>query len=201
MSVFLAAPDLRRLLDFFVLNRPTAPADLTAPRFERRWFRIGAMAFQIMFVGYYLFTQISGGWRVYKSTYIHPPRPPLYGLYEVETFIRNGRELPPLITDATRWRKVIVQFQAGLSVKMMDDSVQSFGTEYDAAKNAVILTVGGDKNRKYPLSYSRPDSDHLLLEGTLVKDPVSVRLRKIDASKFLLLSRGFHWINEVPFNR
>jgi len=36
-----------------------------------------------------------------------------------------------------------------------------------------------------------------LLEG----DGKSIRLRQIDASKFLLVSRGFHWINETAFNR
>jgi len=28
-----------------------------------------------------------------------------------------------------------------------------------------------------------------------------VKLQRVDPSKTLLLSRGFHWINEVPFNR
>jgi hypothetical protein len=31
--------------------------------------------------------------------------------------------------------------------------------------------------------------------------PVSIELRQIDPAKFLLFSRGFHWINEYPFNR
>lgn len=30
---------------------------------------------------------------------------------------------------------------------------------------------------------------------------LAIRLRKIDPSKFPLLNRGFHWINEYPFNR
>ena len=30
---------------------------------------------------------------------------------------------------------------------------------------------------------------------------VRVRLRKIDTSWFRLISRGFHWISEFPFNR
>ena len=30
---------------------------------------------------------------------------------------------------------------------------------------------------------------------------LAARLKRIDDSKFLLKSRGFHWINEFPFNR
>jgi uncharacterized membrane protein YphA (DoxX/SURF4 family) len=201
MAVFLAARDLRRLFDFFVFNRPTSPADLIAPRFGRRWLRVATMVFPVLFVGYHLFGQIKGDWDAYKARYINPQRPPLYGLYEVESFVRNGRELPPLVTDATRWRKLVVQSQTALNIKMMDDSITNFGTEYDAAKNTVSLTVGSDKSKKYPLAWSRPDADHLLLEGALAKDALSVRLRKIDTSTFRLLSRGYHWINELPFNR
>jgi len=201
MAAYLAARDLGRLFDFFVLNRPAASADLTAPRFERRWLRIGAVVFQVLFVSYHLFGQIKGDWDGYKARYINPQRPPLYGLYEVESFVRNGQELPPLITDATRWRKVAVQSQTAFNIKMMDDSIANFGTEYDAAKNTVSLTAGSDKNRKYPLAWSRPDADHLVLQGTLAQDALSVRLRKIDTSTFRLLNRGYHWISEFPFNR
>ena len=52
-------------------------------------------------------------------------------------------------------------------------------------------------NGKEILLSSRPDANHVSLEG----DGKSIRLRQIDASKFLLLSRGFYWINEIPFNR
>jgi hypothetical protein len=49
--------------------------------------------------------------------------------------------------------------------------------------------------------YSHSDADHLLLEGKLQADLLSVHLRRVDPSAFLLASRGFHWINELRFNR
>jgi hypothetical protein len=33
------------------------------------------------------------------------------------------------------------------------------------------------------------------------RNPVRMRLRRVDPDAFLLRSRGFHWINEVPLNR
>ena len=119
---------------------------------------------------------------------------PFYGLYDVESFTRNGREVPPLTTDATRWRKLIVEFPANITVKMMNDSVRGFPAEYDPNKNVVKLNQS-------PFVWSHPDADHLVLEGKLGSDDLKVRLKTIDVSKFLLLSRGFHWINEFPFNR
>ena len=201
MAVFLAAPDLRRLLNFLVLNRATEPAGLPAPRFGRRWMRIGAAVFQFLFVGYFLYGEISSGWSGYKETYIHPKRPELYGLYDVESFSRNGQELPPLITDAVRWKRVAIEYPAYIGIQLMDDSPKGYPAEYDAAKKTIALSETADNKRKSVMTYSRPDANHTVLEGSLGSDTISVRLRKIDPSKFLLVSRGFHWINELPFNR
>jgi uncharacterized membrane protein YphA (DoxX/SURF4 family) len=201
MALFLAAPDLRRLLNFLVLNRVAEPSDLSAPRFDRRWMRIGALVFQILFVSYDLYGEVHGGWTAYAETYIHPKRPPIYGLYEVETFARNGQELPPLTTDKTRWKKVAIQYPTYLGIRMMDDSPKGYSAEYDAAKNTVALTEAANKSNKSVLTYSIPDADHLALAGSLGSDTLTIRLHKVDASKFLLVNRGFHWINELPFNR
>jgi hypothetical protein len=78
---------------------------------------------------------------------------------------------------------------------MTDDTTQFFQTDYDAARSTVTL------NKKDTLAWTRPDADHVSLNGTLAGSPVTIGLRKIDTGKFLLLSRGFHWINETPINR
>ena len=135
----------------------------------------------------------------YKRVFVNPVRPPLYGLYEVETFVRNGAELPPLTTDVTRWRKFVVQFPGNLALRMMDDSPRFYQMKVDEAQNRITLSAG--TREAGALTYSRPDADHLTLQGTLHDQKVDIRMRKIDASKFLLVNRGFNWINERPFNR
>ena len=44
---------------------------------------------------------------------------------------------------------------------------------------------------------AEPDEDLELDDAEAVK----VRLRHYGPDKFLLSSRGFHWINEVPYNQ
>jgi hypothetical protein len=41
----------------------------------------------------------------------------------------------------------------------------------------------------------------LNLEGSLDGKPIRLRCRRADESRFLLINRGFHWINERPFLR
>jgi hypothetical protein len=194
MAFFLLAPDLRRLANALVLNRAAPPADLT-PRFERRWLRVAVMVFWMLFVGYKLFGSISGSWQRYKQTYINPQRPPLYGLYDVSSFTRDGRELPPVDRDWKRWRKVAIDFPAFLTIRMMDDTVRRYPAQYDAAKSTITL------DKKGTLTYSRPDADHVVLQGTMSGSPATIQLVRIDPSTFLLFNRGFHWISELPFNR
>jgi hypothetical protein len=82
---------------------------------------------------------------------------------------------------------------------MMDDSVRGFAAQYDLAGASITLALPGGS--KFKLACSRLDADQLVMQGTLGPDALVVRMRKIDTSKFPLLSRGFHWITEFPFNR
>jgi len=86
-----------------------------------------------------------------------------------------------------------VVFPAAISVRTVDDAILSFGSVYE--KDAVML------NKRGRLAWSRPDAGRVVLAGTLYSAPVTIRLERIDTGKMLLLSRGFHWINEMPFNR
>jgi hypothetical protein len=201
MSLYLVAADLRRLVNVFFLNRAAAPVDESAPRFSRRWVRVSVIVFQIVFVGYTLGRSVYGDWQAYQKTSVSPPRPPIYGLYDVERFTRSGKDVPQLATDATRWRKVIAENPAFLTVKMMNDVTRRYSAVYNDDKKTLTLSDPGDQSKTYPLTYSRSGPDYLNVEGTLAGDQISMLLVKADRSKFLLVSRGFHWINELPLNR
>jgi hypothetical protein len=41
----------------------------------------------------------------------------------------------------------------------------------------------------------------MVLEGTIDGVKHRATLRKLDEKQLLLVSRGFHWINEKPLNR
>lgn len=206
MAIFLMLPDIPRLTNLLVLNRPASAANLASPPFEVRWItsrwtKIGAIAFKMLFVGYFLYGTVKGGWEGYQGYVLNRPRAPIYGLYEVENFNRAGQDVAPLTTDAARWRRVSIQSPSALTVRLMDDSAHIYSTEYNEAKSSVTISGDPDKSKKNVFTYSRPDPDHVILQGTLIADPLIVKLKRIDPSKFLLVNRGFHWINERPFNR
>lgn len=180
MAIFLLAPEARRLANVFVLNRPAPPSDIQQVDFAGRKLRIAAMAFWALFTGFELYGQIHGGWQGYKQVYRNPQRPPLYGLYEVES-------------GAPQWRKIAVDFPQSMAVRTAQDTQQFIPTEYSG--DTITL------NKRDRLTITRPGPDGVILAGTLNGATATIRLKKIDTSKLLLLGRGFHWINEQPLNR
>ena len=49
--------------------------------------------------------------------------------------------------------------------------------------------------------YSTPTPETLRLDGSYSGRALSVSMRRVDESDFRLVNRGFHWINESPYNR
>ena len=83
----------------------------------------------------------------------------------------------------------------------MDDSLAFFGCSIDAKAGTIALTKNGDKNWKAGFTFQRPAADQLILDGTMDRQKVHMRMQLLDRSKFMLISRGFHWVQESPFYR
>ena len=65
-------------------------------------------------------------------------------------------------------------------------------------------SVGAPDSTKAPdasLAYQRPTKDQLVLDGTMNGHAVRMELSFRDPDSFPLRSRGFHWVQELPFNR
>jgi uncharacterized membrane protein YphA (DoxX/SURF4 family) len=195
MAVFLMAPDLGRLANVFVLNRPARPLTIDSVLFTARPVRIASIVAKILFIMLILAGRIGGSYSFWKS--IHGRvNPPLYGVWQVEKLMRNGKEVPA--ADSTYWRRITFDFPGSMLVEMTGDSRDSFTTEYDPAARMVRLSLPG-RNTANELHYMGPQ-DRVTLTGRLMSDDLVVEMRRIDPG-FLLTHRGFHWINERPFNR
>jgi hypothetical protein len=199
MSLFLLAPDLRRAANVLALNMPAAPAKLEFPlELRARWMRQARLGVKVAFIVFTLYSLIHSGIGEHRELMA---KSPLYGAYDVEEFSDNGQALPPLTMDTKRWGKVAFEFPTVVQVRTMDGTPRYFNTEFDTRKNTVTFSMGREKDKKYVMTYVRPDVEHLVLQGQLQGEALVIKLKKIDDSKFLLISRGYHWINELPLNR
>lgn len=199
-ALFLAAPDLRRLANLFLLNRATEPAQepplIARPRVRKIAQALAAVLFAA-YVGYSLLS----AYKMSKTFGELAPKPPFYGVWTVDEMAIDGQVRPPLLTDPDRWRRVIFAYQGMLALQSSEGSTTYCGLELTPATHTLVLkTFPRSKQKIFRLSYQETGPGRLEIEGAFRGRKVRAKLHREEASKFLLTSRGFHWINEHPFN-
>jgi uncharacterized membrane protein YphA (DoxX/SURF4 family) len=202
MAVFLAAHDLRRLANLLVLNRTIEPEEVR-PLFRRKWLARTAAALAAVFILYETGALLYASHRDtvdYGSE--AASKSPLYGMWNVEEFVVDGKVRPPLLTDKKRWRRMFFTTPGRIAIQVMSDSHEHYNlVQHDEKKRALVLRKRRNRNWKTALVYRQPQPDVLFVEGPFDGHQVQVRLRRTQPPEFLLVTRGFHWINERAFNR
>ena len=166
-------------------------------RSRSRWAAVAQTVAGLYLVGMAAYSGWQG-WQRFPAA----PKPPLYGIWTIGKMTIDGVEHPPLVTDPERWRRVIVQSATGIIFWRMDDTTQQFTAKVDtAAKTIVLTTTPVNGTAVATLTYNQPTADRLVFDGTVGPRAVHMETRLLDHRQFLLVSRGFHWVQEFPFNR
>jgi hypothetical protein len=196
LAAFLTLPHLHRLARFFVLNQPVPP-DTSEPLVRNRWAQIAIVVARTLVVVWYVFfgLQESKSAQDFRGT-----RSPIRGVWNVATVTVDGVERPPLVTDLTRWRRLVFDYTGYMSLYPMDDRRQRFTIKLDEAKKTIALTSRDDPKRTALLTYDRKDANTLLVAGKLDGHDFRAICHRGD-EHFFLTERGFHWISEKPVNR
>lgn len=221
LAVGLAALDARRLAAFFVKNEVAPPA-LHPPLFRTRRLNLGARVLGLGLVGTVAWTMGSQGWTGYHSWGAGRPRPELWGIHDVESFVADGELLPPLLTDEVRWRTLVVDralptefdgemWPGYISIRPMEGRFRGAAIELDEEARTISRLPEEQKSVAAAreagvevtdvLRWDRPAPDRLVLRGTWDGREIEVHLEQRDLAEMELTGRGYHWINELPYNR
>jgi len=200
MALFLAAPELSRLADFFLWDRAVGRS--TQPLLFRsvRANRIAVIA-QLVFAAWIVGVTVYGAWSQWPVWGGGQPKPPLYGIWRVDKLMIDGHERSPLLGDYGRWRRVIFDYPDYVQYQRIDDSFGGYDLNIDAKTQTLALTSDNDKKWKGTLHYTRSTPGQMTLEGDMGGHPTHVELSLEPREKIPLVSRGFHWVQEYPFNR
>ena len=205
-SLFLLAPEMRRLATFFFTDSPTSPSE-KVPLFRNvRAMRLAVVA-QIILGLYLLGVNLYANAQYWKFTGPNRPKPSLYGIWNVDRMWIDGVERSPLLTDYDRWRRVIFDSRIVMQFQRMDDTFGGYWSATDDKAKKIILTKLNDrglnsKERIGDLIFDRPAQDQLVFEGTFAGHKTKMELKLIDREKFRLVNSGFHWvIEEKPVAR
>jgi len=197
MAAFLVLPDARRLLDLLIFNRPTAPRDLAPPLAGGIW-STTRVVLKYVFILSAVASQVV---TCMKDSRMTDQKHELYGLYEVEDFSRNGTSEEATLANKTRWRSLTVNEWGGVWVRKMDDTKLFLRVTTDEKTKAMTFTVPKAMATPDSFACTKPDDEHLALEGKIAEDALVVKLKKLPLPEFQLVTRGFHWIQQFPYNR
>ena len=197
MGVFLLAPEMRRLLDVFLLNRESPPLS-PPPLFRRRWLNVSMLVAQLVFLVYVAGDDLHTRRQRVKQ---YAAEPPLYGIYAVDEMNVDGQVRPPLFTDESRWRRFLFDKFDTVAIVPANGVLQRYNCKLDLPHKTLQLGKRSDQNWKSSFTLETPSPGVVVLNGEMDGKKIQAKLRKVDLKSFPLNSRGFHWINEFPYNR
>jgi hypothetical protein len=129
----------------------------------------------------------------------------LSGIWEVDSFSRDGKIVPQPSTDDAGWRRVI--FDRAWGGLRLD----AFGAENrllmgwqvapESADGNLVLIPSSKENAPVTLKLTMAAPEKLMLTGEVAGHSLIANIHRANEIETRLLNRGFHWINEKPFNR
>ena len=198
ISAFLFLDDWKRLLNTFLLNKPTeasAYKPLVSHSPGSKIFTGILVTLGVcMLVSQIIISRKSErefGWKAQRNA--------LYGVYNTTYFIRNNDTIPPVDTDSLRWKQLVIdggtwsQFGA---VKFCSDKRISYEMEVDTLKQLLRMKSFADTTEVYSFHFSKPDTNHILFKGVWKKDSLRILMSKYDLSNYKLHREKFTWIEE-----
>lgn len=183
-SLILLYSDRKRLYHFFVQNKTAEPKKEIFSfknKQDEKVLTIVAISLKSIFaLGIIAFF----GFVYLRNSSSETPK--LYGVYEMAT--PNQSKFSKFIFD--KGNRAIIIYS--------DKKEVFFNAELDTLKNTVLLKPTEEKNTAEEKFQFKQHKGNLILQS---ENGEELHLNKKSREDFLLINRGFRWINETPFNR
>ncbi|WP_299622278.1 hypothetical protein [uncultured Tenacibaculum sp.] len=198
MSIFLLAHNFEDLFKFFFLKKPIHLREIEKPKLKnglRKTLLVLKVLILFYAIPYSVFvTSQQGG----ESS--------LKGFYEVKEFQVNDSIFDVTDTlkyNTVKWKNMLIDSKRWLRVEKIDERRSWYSIELDEKESKLTLRDYNDTTEVYKLTYKEIDTANFVVKGTIKSDSIRIKfdLTKDYRKKFLLTNRGFHWINERPYNR
>lgn len=199
ISGYILAQEWQRLFTFFFTDSTTLPLKAPGVVNTVKAKRILIVA-QTVLVALIIISQIMLAVDGRKTYGVEREKSVLYGIYNVESYVRDGKTVPDLLSNPERWKRLIFDHPEYAVVTMMDDRELYLQAAIDTSSQTILITNPYRNLTNQKFTYESTDSS-MVLNGAMGNDTLNIRLQQYDLSRFGLLNRGFHWVNEVPYNR
>jgi hypothetical protein len=197
MACFLAAPELPRLVNVLVLGRAVQALALAPLLGSRRFDRL-AVSFRTLLVAAMLASQIQGGYKRWHDAYSALPVR-VGSRWDVVSMRIDRKE--PNKSDPLMWTWLEFSNKAILRLAGPTPPPFPYRITWKPDSKQLILSKFGDPTSLATFAYNLPESDKLELRGTMDGKAIIATLQRAPEKQHPLTNRGFHWVQELPYNR
>jgi uncharacterized membrane protein YphA (DoxX/SURF4 family) len=214
MTLYLCAPQLLRVADVLVLNRPVAPSH-PAPLSRLAWVDRGGRILlgvlgAVLCVQSFLFARTTWGERQRAAQ----TAVPLQGIWQVDAFSTTGGPLftphqaaqLKLAPGDDRWLRLIFDQPDTVTIQTINGALDDFDLKLDLSTGQA--KVGDDREKDWTgvLTVSRPAPDQLGLRGVVNGASLTATMHRMDEASFPLRDESLHLVhwdqrNSSPYGR
>ncbi|RKS20505.1 hypothetical protein CLV94_2884 [Flavobacterium endophyticum] len=200
ISIIILAPNVRKLYNFFVLNK-TETLNHCKLVFENKWkARTRAIGKGILILGFSGFIVAQGIEGMYSYGSL-APEAPLKGSYKTLAFYETANDSLKEIQDKnSRWKNLHISGTYG-SILTEADSTIYYALKIDTIKKTVQFKSYKDTTKVSVLHYEEKAPKAFVLKGKFEEKDIQAEFSKKSLEDYRLVNTGFHWINEYPNNR
>jgi hypothetical protein len=196
MTIFLLSNNIKQLWLFFFTGESVSLSIIKVPEIKNKWLRNT----KLPMISLAIILQIIYFLNANKEFGDNAPKPKLYGLYNVYLYTHNNDTIPPLMTDSVRWSQFEITQKSDATIRFMTNKQIGYTTKTDTLSHKIQL-LSKDSTLTYSFVYENINPDKFILKGTFQNDSLAIFMTRKKINDYLLMNRGFHWINEYPFNK
>ena len=184
-SILVLLPSLKAIFDFFLLQKTTSLGELK-PYFTKRKYQIIWLLINIYYVGVIPITRMVGHYQGQKFRVHQNEWEGIYSGFEAD--------------EAIAWDKVVVESNYLMLIRK--DGEREFLSIQEINPDGKI-SIKNLENEEEPdeLSIRELSDQEYELELRIGENISKVNGTRKLVSEYPLVARGFHWINEYPYNR
>lgn len=192
-SILTALPYLRALIDFFLLHKASMVSTIKYPLYNKRR-KVGYWVSKVYFVGIVPLGMLIGHiqsqeFRTYPNEW--------EGVYEITEYQLAGNEVSGRFS---KWEKIIIQGKSIICITTNKER-EIYSIDNIWNEGEINFLSQHDQEQPYTLKVNEFDSATYSLKFEIGERNATFLTRRKLKEDYLLMNRGFHWVNELPFNR
>jgi hypothetical protein len=197
MAVFLVAPELPRLIGVLVLGQAALARPFTPLLGNAKLDRL-ALVLRTLLVVAMLYGQVRRSYNRWSDMYGGPPAP-VAGRWELVSMQVDNKE--PGKDDPMNWSWLDFSNRKFMRLAGPKPPNVVYTTTWDAENKKLTLGRFSVPTWSATFTYDLPGPEELELKGSMDGKAVSATLKRAPEKSYELMDRGFHWIQEMPYNR